>query len=420
MVKLGELIVILDLHREGLSVSAIAQRTGLDRKTVRKYIARGLEPPAYGPRLPRPRILQPFEPYLRERIALYPELTGSRLLRDMRALGYTGGRTVLTDFLREVRPPKQAGFEVRFETAAGEQAQVDFAHFRVRFDDEPSQGRVVWLFSMVLGHSRYLWARFVEHQDLQTLLRCHIAAFEHLGGVVREILYDQMKSAVLGEAEDKHIVYNRSLVALAQHYGFSPRACQPYRAKTKGKVERPYRYIRQDFFLARRFHNLEDLNAQLRGWLDTVANTRVHGTTQRIVAEHFAEEQPALQCLPAGAFNAVLRLERRVSHDGMVSVGGNLYSVPDRTRRRVLEVHSLADEVHIYEGDQLIARHPLLEGHRQRSLLPGHRRFLRPSQAPWARRDNRILQADGHAVARRSLAFYAAVGERLARGRSGT
>ena len=266
---------------------------------------------------------------------------------------------------------------------------------------------------MVLGHSRYLWARFVEHQDLQTLLRCHIAAFEHLGGVVREILYDQMKSAVLGEAEDQHIVYNRSLVALAQHYGFSPRACKPYRAKTKGKVERPYRYIRQDFFLARRFRNLEDLNAQLRGWLDTVANTRVHGTTQRVVAEHFAQEQPALQCLPAGAFNAVLRLERRVSHDGMVSVGGNLYSVPDRTRRRVLEVHSLADEVHIYEGDQLIASHPLLEGHRQRSLLPGHRRFLRPSQAPWARRDNRILQADGHAVARRSLTFYAAVGERL-------
>jgi len=102
------------------------------------------------------------------------------------------------------------------------------------------------LFSLVLGHSRYLWARFCLHQDLQTLLRLHIEAFEHLGGVPREILYDRMKTAVLGEGEDEHIVYNRSLLAPAAHYGFSPRACKPYRAKTKGKVERPYRYIRQE------------------------------------------------------------------------------------------------------------------------------------------------------------------------------
>ena len=157
----------------------------------------------------------------------------------------------------------------------------------------------------------------------------------------RPILYDRMKTAVLGEPDaDKPIVYNAKLLACGAHYGFVPRACQPYRAQTKGKVERPYRYIRADFFMARRFTDIGDMNRQLRQWLDTVANVRLHGTTNRVVAEHFAEERPALQPLPAGRFDAVLRLERRLSHEGCVSVGGNYYSVPDGTRRRVLEVET--------------------------------------------------------------------------------
>ena len=124
--------------------------------------------------------------------------------------------------------------------------------------------------------------------------------------------------------EGGHIIYNRTLLGFARHYGFLPEACRPYRAKTKGKVERPFRYVREDFFLGGQFRDLEDLNAQLHQWLDTVANVRVHATTRRVVAEHFAEEHPSLQGLPAGAFQAVLRMERRITRDGMVSVNGNL------------------------------------------------------------------------------------------------
>src|SRR3546814_18366290 len=124
-----------------------------------------------------------------------------------------------------------------------------------------------------------------------------------------------MKTAVIGEGEAadgkrRGIVYNRALVDLARHYGFHPRACKPYRAKTKGKVERPFRYIREDFFLARSFCNLDDLNEQLRRWLDGVANPRVHATTRRVVNEAFAEEKPHLLPLPLAPFRAVLRLER--------------------------------------------------------------------------------------------------------------
>jgi hypothetical protein len=183
---------------------------------------------------------------------------------------------------------------------------------------------------------------------------------------------------------------------------------------TQGKVERPFRYIREDFFLARFFRNLDDLNAQLAHWLGAVANPRVHATTQRIVNEAFAEEKLVLQPLPLVPFRAVLKLERRVSHEGMVSVGGNLYSVPDATRKRVVEVHSLADEIRIFEADRLIAVHPVLEERHQRHLAPGHRKVpTSPSVGNIGTGATPIGRA-GDVVARRSLDFYEAVARRLA------
>src|SRR5262245_1341964 len=139
LVRLGEIAMILELHRQGVSVSASARQVGLDRKTVHKYIERGLEPPMYGPRPPRASKIAPFSRYLRERLAAFPQLTGRRLHRELRELGYTGGYSILTNFLRDIRPTEPAPFEVRFETPPGRQAQV------------------------VLGHSRMLWARFVLH-----------------------------------------------------------------------------------------------------------------------------------------------------------------------------------------------------------------------------------------------------------------
>ena len=316
MIKLGELVMILDLHRQGLSVCAIARQVGLDRKTVRTYIAKGLDPPAYKKRPPAPSLIDGFEPYVRERLAAYPALTAQRLLRELKERGFPGSYSVVRDRVRDLRPPRSAGFEARFETPPGEQAQVDFARFEVEFADEPGMKRIVWLFSMVLGYSRLIWARFVLHQDLQSVLRCHIAAFEAIGGAPRTILYDRMKTAVIGEDVDGLVIYNRALVDLARHYGFQPRACRPYRAKTKGKVERPFRYIREDFFLGGAFRNLDDLNEQLRHWLDTVANPRVHATTNRVVNEAFAEEKrviesPADRSLPGGAAARAARLARR-------------------------------------------------------------------------------------------------------------
>jgi hypothetical protein len=285
----------------------------------------------------------------------------------------------------------------------------------VAFADEPGVIRIAWLFSLVLGYSRLLWARFVLHQDLQTVLRCHLAAFAALGGVPRQILYDRMKTAVTGEDAEGHIVYHRALVDFARHHGYHPKACRPYRAKTKGKVERPYRYLREDFFLARSFRHLDDLNAQLQHWLDTVANPRVDATTGRVVDDAFAEEKPQLQPLPLVPFCSVLRLERRVSHEGMVRVGGNLYSVPDTTRGRVLEGHALADQIQIFEASQLIAVHPVLQGRNQRRVAPGHRKASASAADRRAGADvPTVIGHTGDVVARRSLDFYQAVALRLA------
>src|SRR3954470_22333297 len=208
VVNLGELMMILELRRQGLTVSAIARQLGLDRKTVAKYIARGLEPPAYGPRPPRSRATDPFVPYLRERLSTYPGLTAVRLWRELKERGFTGAYTAVKRAVAMIRPAAPPPSEIRFETPPGEQAQGDLARFEVEFTDEPGVKRIVWLFFLVLGHSRLIWARFVLHQDLQTILRCHTAAFGAIGGVPREILYDRMKTAVIGEDPEGLVIYN--------------------------------------------------------------------------------------------------------------------------------------------------------------------------------------------------------------------
>ena len=223
MKKLGDLIMILDLHRQGLKVAVIARQVGIDRKTVRKYIAQGIEVPTYGPRQPRERLLDPWMDYLRSRLDAYPGLSARRLLREICERGYTGGYSTVRDTVRALRPAGGGSpFAVRFETPPGQQAQVDFAQFRVRFTSAPDSVQIVWLFSMVLGFSRLIWGRFAQRQTMQTVLACHRAAFEAIGGVPREILYDRMKTAVLGEDEDGRVEHDRCSVAAARGSEVSP------------------------------------------------------------------------------------------------------------------------------------------------------------------------------------------------------
>jgi transposase len=201
-------------------------------------------------------------------------LSAVRLFEEVRVAGYTGGYTRVKDYVREIRPRPPREPLIRFETPPGRQAQVDFAHFRLPW------GRRYALL-VVLSYSRLLWVRFYPRQDMPTLFEGLEAAFRFFGGVPQEILFDQMRSVVLRDlrGEDGRLIENAEFLRFAHHWDFRPRVCRPYRAKTKGKVERPIRYVRQSFVYGRSFAGDADLNARAERWLARVANVRVHRTT---------------------------------------------------------------------------------------------------------------------------------------------
>jgi len=267
---------------QGASKSALARRLGISRDTIHRWIRAGdldrdlgATAVRYGPRPPVPTKLDTYKAIIETRLSAYPQLSSVRLLDEIRAAGYAGGYTQLKEFVRRVRPLPAPEPLIRFETPAGRQGQVDFARFRFPWG-------VRYALLVVLGYSRLLWCRFYPRQDMRTLVDGLEEAFLFFGGVPQELLFDQMKAVITRDLrlEGGALVRNAEFLRFARHWGFKPRACRPYRAQTKGKVERPVRYVRGNFVYGRTFLNDADLDRQCRLWLDRVANVRVHGTTR--------------------------------------------------------------------------------------------------------------------------------------------
>lgn len=284
-----------------------ARRAGVGKSTMYRWLKQGLqeEPLAVieARYRPRPRLvpkLAAFTALIQDRLAEYPDLSATRLFAECRAAGYTGGISQLRVFVAGLRPPPPP--PVRFETVPGHQAQVDFAHCRLPWG-------VRYALVVVLGHSRLLWVQFYPRQDLRALEHGLAACFATWGGVPREVLFDQMRSVLTRDERltGGGLVTNLELARFARHYGARVKVCRPYRAQTKGKVERPIRYLRESFLYGRTFVSDADLNAQVLTWLDTVANLRVHGTTAWVPAERFTTvEQPTLQPLPTSPYRTGL------------------------------------------------------------------------------------------------------------------
>jgi transposase len=288
------LVLLRHLLDQKLSKTAIAQRPGVSRRIVYYWLETGqldrdLSAPV--PRTPTPRRtkLDPYEPLITERLATYPELSAVRLLTECRAAGYPGGITQLRDYLARVRPQPEPEPLVRFETAPGHQAQVDFATFRF-----PWGKRHALL--VVLGYSRLLWLRFYPRQTAQALTVGLEEAFGYFGGVPAELLFDQMRSVVVADERPGggKLLENPEFLRFAAHWGFKIRACRPYRARTKGKVERPVSYVRRNFVYGREFLGDGDLNAQALTWLEATANARVHGTTHEVPRVRFERDERAV------------------------------------------------------------------------------------------------------------------------------
>lgn len=376
--------MIENMARNGVSVSQIAKEVGVDRKTVRRTLNED-RAGRTGER-ERASVLDPYKDYLKARLEV-ADFTAQRLFQEVRERGYGGSYNLVKRFVGPLRQHKHQQAVLRFETLPGQQAQVDWAG---RFGEMEVDGvrKTLSCFSMVLGFSRYQYIEFTLSRSLVTFLSCHVRAFEYFGGVPAEVLYDNLKTAVLSHI-DGEVEYQAEFLDFAGYYGFTPRACRPYRAMTKGKVERPFPYIRSNFFLGRPFRDLGDLNAQARGWLESIANVRIHGTTQERPQDRFAVEREKLRPLPVEAFRAVERVFRSSTRDCVISYGGNFYSVPhEHAARRNLRVEVSADELHIYDGQTRIATHGVCPGKRQRIVDPKHLEGLRPEtcQTPLQRR----------------------------------
>jgi transposase len=372
--------MIKELYRMGWSLSDIARHTAHDRKTVRRVLAKPLLPAAK-PRKVRKRKLDPYSEYLRKRMD-EGVWNAHKLYGEIRTRGYAGSETQVRGWMHPLRTARAAQATVRFETEPGQQAQVDWGHFGT-IQHHGRQMRL-YAFVMTLGWSRAMYVEFTTSADEAAFVRCHLNAFRYLGGVPREIVHDNLKTAVLGRDAAGTIHWNPRYLDLSHCYGFSPRACQPYRAQTKGKVESGVKYVRGNFFVGLTYVDLADLNAQALVWLDTVANVRVHGTTREVPFDRLPLE--GLQPLPERcAFDTSRIAYRQSSRDCLVSYAGNYYSVPAAYVSQQLLVKETADgDVLIFSprGDE-IARHLLATGRNQRVVVPKHYAGLRAaSQRP--------------------------------------
>jgi transposase len=368
--------MIRQLLREGVSVSGIARRTGHDRKTIRK-IRDAAGHPSGQERRKRGSKLDPYKPYLRRRAAA-GVLNAVKLLGELRRQGYPGGITVLREFLHDLRPAIPIVTE-RFETPPGHQAQVDWAACgRIWHRDRL---RTLSSFTMTLGYSRRQYLEFTVSQDMETFQRCHIKAFCYFGGVPREILYDNLKTAVNRRGAEGQVLWNSRFMDFADYYGFTPRACRPYRAQTKGKVENGIRYVKGNFLLGLDVTEmaLEELNWEGLRWIRETADIRVHGTTHERPIDRWPAEAAALRPLDGRPdYDTSYICHRLVNREGYISYRGSRYSVPPEHAGRTLMVKEDTEgRLRIYSGGRQVVEHLVAEKAGSVITAPGHPEAVR-------------------------------------------
>ncbi len=351
--KETEAAIVRLFHAEKWKVGTIANQLHVHRETVRRVLkSNGLVAPE---RLPRPSIADAYMPFMLETLAKYPRLTASRLHGMVRERGYPGTIDHFRALVARVRPRPAAEAYLRVRTLPGEQAQVDWAHCGKLVVGRAE--RRLLAFVMVLSYSRRLFVRFYLGDATDNFLRGHVAAFDFFGGVPRECLYDNLKSAVL-ERRAEAIHFNPVLLALASHYRFEPKPVAVARGNEKGRVERAIRYLRDAFLAGREVTDLDTLNAEVLAWCENEASARrCPGDPNATVGEAYREELPWLMPLPADAFPTDERLAVRVGKTPYVRFDLNDYSIPHTHVRRTLQVVASLDVVRVLDGPAVLATH---------------------------------------------------------------
>lgn len=338
------------LVEQGHSIRQAAKLSGHARNTVRSVIRPAADSSIE--KRGRKSKLTDFKEYLRTRY-LKTGLSGVRLCEEITKMGFTGSVSAVRRFLQTIdRAEISPKATVRFETPPGEQAQVDWAEIGY-FLDEEGINRKIYAFLMVLGYSRMLFVEFVTDISTETLIKCHQKAFAYFGGYTRRILYDNMKQVRLSRDE-----WNPLFQDFLGHYGIIGNTHRPYRARTKGKVERAVLYLRSSFLKGREFENLPDLRRQGFHWQEEIANRRIHATTKEKPCELFKKEQ----LIPLGQvpeYHLISKASRKVSAEGFVHYAGSRYSVSPQAVGKTVLVEQEDQTIRVKSADLIIAEHQL-------------------------------------------------------------
>jgi len=378
-----EVAAMLRLHALGWGVRRIATELGCSHMTVRRYLEAGGWTPAKVP--PRPKTLDGLENWLAERFRRHrgnADVVRQDLQREH------GLRVGLRTVERAVAPWRreldaEARATVRFETPPGHQLQIDFGELRAAVGGEP-RGKI-YLFVATLGHSRRLYVRPFRHERQSAWLDGLEGAFRHFGGLPQEVLLDNAKALVTHhDPETREVLFNERFHAFARYWGFRPRACAPYRARTKGKDERGVGYVKRNAIAGHSFAGWAALEAHLAWWMREVADVRVHGTTGEPPVERFLrDEAHALRPLEGRPpFRQIRELTRQVYADGFVDVDTNRYSVPWRLIGTAVTVRISDSQVHVFQAGVEVARHAERHGRRERVIDADHRVGLLGASKP--------------------------------------
>ena len=339
---------------DGFSQREIASRLGINRRTVVRLLASG-EPPRYR-RASVGSQLDPLEPVLRRLLEEWPLIKAPRVTEILRCgYGYIGSVRLVQVHLQQlrptnVRPAQRTGYR------PGQVLQLDWAEMPTRPRLIGRERRVYALVAS-LPYSGAQTAFFSLEMTIESFLEGHVRAFEWLGGVPRECVYDNLR-AVVARRECEQVVWNRRFLHLRGHYGFHATACTPATPREKGSVEAAVRYLKSGFWPARRFSSLAELDGEYDEWRDRICNTRLHATGRFLVDERLAQERAALRPLPPARFDWSGHRSTRVPVDGYLRHGRCFYRAPERLVHERVELRFDRDQVWICHRGAEVARYP--------------------------------------------------------------